>query len=179
MTKKIVQNFAKIQKKLGLWALQRLFAYLLIVEKTLARFRATWAAFKGTVVPTWKVILWEEQWALLPLSLTKIPLQIIPTTILQMLSFIFLIISDTCFWNEALNWSTLRQCVRGSSIINCWNKQSDLSKVWLLCALLFSLKGKSFHNSIWVESLSFEFLKISYEFSNIFLKKFSNITCKS
>jgi hypothetical protein len=41
------------------------------------------------------------------------------------------------------------------------------------------LKGKSFHNSIWVESLSFEFLKISYEFSNIFLKKFSNITCKS
>jgi hypothetical protein len=47
-----VQNFAKIQKKFGPVSPAKTGVFKKIVEKTLARFRATRAAFKGTVVPT-------------------------------------------------------------------------------------------------------------------------------
>jgi hypothetical protein len=51
VTKKIVQKFAKIHKKFGPVSPAKTFFYK-IVEKALARFRATWAAFKGTLAPT-------------------------------------------------------------------------------------------------------------------------------
>lgn len=162
MTNKIVQNFATIFLKIGPVRPAKKFYFFKFWKNSRQISKELYFLHENNSLRR-RTIWMPPSLA----SLTKIPLHIIPTTILQMLSFIFLIISDTCFWKEALNWSTLRHCVRGRSIINCWNKQCDLSKVRLLCALLFSFKEKLFHNSIWVVSLSFW---ISYEFSNIFKK---------